>query len=191
MDRLALTRLAKPLAAGCEAGLLLLLCACGPDWRTFQPKDAGFLVAMPGVTRCVGREDSDKGRLPGRTCWVELEPSLVPHRFDATYSVSWSHVPEGLKARGAAPVLRELAARVVPKPQPMSERSTVLGGVNGFEYESRVPVGDGYYLTVRTRFAIQGERLYRISVEGILDSERERVWARMLDTFRFVSGDVE
>lgn len=173
---------------------LLALSACESEWRTLEPKDAGFVVTMPGAASCrKWREGTSRGELLGRRCEVEVEPRLAPVIFTLTtfYSVAWADLPVGLEADDIGAVLDEVWVRAVPEGQQIRKRQADLGGTQGFEFEAIVPMGDRsrHSYHVRERLCVRNNRLYRVSLVGNLDGARERTWMRMLGSFRFVSEE--
>lgn len=192
---------------------LVLLVACGSQWRRIEPAGAGFAVEMPANVDCGGKDwkyRTASATWAGRTCEAHAEPlvSFLPAStgIHIHYSVSWVVVPAELRSASLEEVLAASAGPEIESRSPLiaesqrfwrtegkekygSEwRSTaaLLGGQPALHREA-VPTGtvtvEGF--VGRSRVALYRGKLYTVYISGQGGARLEKTWNRMVESFFF------
>lgn len=122
--------------AQCAAALscigVLVLVACRPDSKIFQPPGADFVIAMPGKVRCgADQQETSLATLAGHSCSVEVGAEtwsrVLTGRFSTTYLLSWFELPSRAGEREVPALLSELKSRTVEMlTEPLASRSARL-----------------------------------------------------------------
>jgi hypothetical protein len=192
---------------------LVLVGACGNQWRRIEPTGAGFAIEMPSNVDCGRREwkyRTASATWVGRTCEARAEPlvSFLPASSDPNihYSVSWVVVPAELRGAPLEEVLAAAAAPEIESRSPLiaeaqrfwstegeerygSEwRSTpaLLGGEPALHRDA-APTGtvrvEGF--VGRSRVALRRGKLYTVYISGQGGALLEKTWSRMVESFAF------
>lgn len=173
--------------------LVLAACGCGQDWTVLRQPGSGFVVTMPDSVTCgADREATFTGTLTGHFCVAELERSFFERPISARLVVSWLDLPPGFDRRELAPVSRELAEQALPAETQTTAAPAMVDGAEAIEYVTESLVGDGpdpWHWTIRDRFLVHQDRLFRVGVHGVMGPTSERAWRRMLDSFHFVVAE--